>query len=423
MRDHDPTIPPARSPSMATFSRRLSLLRAAVLTAAFFGSGLVAEAQDTKTLTWSALGTLSEVATPDGTISFAYDGDGQRVSKSDAAGTTLYIRDAAGTLIAEYDKATGEHTDYVYMGPRRIASVSASGERRYYHADQVGTPMVVTDSGGNAVWRGEALPFGEEVKNSDPEQDDTLKFTGKELDEGTGLHYFGARYYDARVGRFISVDPLGGDVSRPQSLNRYAYARNNPIARLDPDGAMDYSFLLSLVKPIALFACMTCSQTEIPGAVIKLSGESHLERVVMDPTRLMLEEAARASGRVPPEELVIRSLTSGDRLNAIVYRERLRQEEAWEEFRETGLLENDLDPENRSYYATQLRRALQQIVESDNLMNEFRDRSNSRARSEISQEPPRSAGAGGSARPALPEPPRYVPHTVPSRRVRPPRIR
>ena len=232
---------PSRPPGMTTWWRPATGLAITIL-AASLTAAQAAQGQGSQTLKWSDVDTLTEVTTPEGTTSFAYDGDGHRVSKSDSAGNSLYIRGPAGNLIAEYDKASGEYTEYVYMGTRRVARVSSSGERRYYHADQVGTPMAITDSGGAAVWSGETLPFGEEVRNSDPQQDDALKFTGKELDEGSGLHYFGARYYDARVGRFISTDPVRGTPTSPQTMNRYAYSLNNPIVLLDPDGRYTQDF-------------------------------------------------------------------------------------------------------------------------------------------------------------------------------------
>jgi len=67
------------------------------------------------------------------------------------------------------------------------------------------------------------------------------QFTSKERDNETGLDYFGARYYGSLLGRFTSVDPLiaSGRASLPQSWNRYAYALNNPLWLIDPDGLMD----------------------------------------------------------------------------------------------------------------------------------------------------------------------------------------
>ena len=72
------------------------------------------------------------------------------------------------------------------------------------------------------------------------------QFTGKERDAETELDYFGARYYSAPQGRFLSVDPenAGAKNEDPQSWNAYAYSRNNPLKYLDPDGK-DYEVVLS----------------------------------------------------------------------------------------------------------------------------------------------------------------------------------
>ena len=60
------------------------------------------------------------------------------------------------------------------------------------------------------------------------------KFTGQRLDASTGLYFYHARYYDASLGRFISPDPFVQDPGDPQTLNRYAYVRNNPVNLVDP---------------------------------------------------------------------------------------------------------------------------------------------------------------------------------------------
>ncbi|WP_217495828.1 RHS repeat-associated core domain-containing protein [Mangrovivirga cuniculi] len=61
-------------------------------------------------------------------------------------------------------------------------------------------------------------------------------FNGKELDEETGLYYYGARYYDAQIGMFLGVDPMAEHRSW---LSPYNYVQNNPVVRIDPDGAFD----------------------------------------------------------------------------------------------------------------------------------------------------------------------------------------
>ncbi len=93
----------------------------------------------------------------------------------------------------------------------------------------------------NPVYLAE-LPFGEECLTppcTPLQGTNTRKFTGKERDQETGLDYFGARYYGSKIGRFTTVDPVytwRENLVDPQRWNRYAYARNNPLRYVDPDG-------------------------------------------------------------------------------------------------------------------------------------------------------------------------------------------
>jgi RHS repeat-associated protein len=71
--------------------------------------------------------------------------------------------------------------------------------------------------------------------------------TGKERDTESGLDYMDARYYGSAMGRFMSPDPLGGRPEDPQTLNRYAYARNNPLSFSDPTG-LDFNLTCTAAK-------------------------------------------------------------------------------------------------------------------------------------------------------------------------------
>jgi RHS repeat-associated protein len=194
---------------------------------------------DTYTYTYNAADQLAGVQGPNGAASYTYDGDGQRITKTTAAGQTIYVRDPHGEVIAEYSGTTGALlAEYVYVDGQRLCKIThdAQGvERRvYYHQDVVGTPVAETNESGQVLVRANYTPFGEEViPGAAP---DPHKFTGKELDDESGLYYFGARYYDAHLGRFVSVDPSRGKEEDPQSWNRYAYALNNPLRYFDPDG-------------------------------------------------------------------------------------------------------------------------------------------------------------------------------------------
>ena len=107
----------------------------------------------------------------------------------------------------------------------------------YYHTDAIGNVRAITDASGNVIERHDYQPYGEEWLPQGGTQ--PLRFTGKERDAETELDYFGARYYGSKIGRFTTVDPVytwRENLLDPQRWNRYAYARNNPLRYVDPDG-------------------------------------------------------------------------------------------------------------------------------------------------------------------------------------------
>jgi RHS repeat-associated protein len=114
----------------------------------------------------------------------------------------------------------------------------ADDSNYYQYKDALGSTALVLDEGGNFVSRAKYDAFGsEESTYSVPGfEENTRRFTGKEMDVESGLQYFGARYYDPFVGRWTGKDPKKGKTVEPQSLNRYIYVHNNPLINIDPDG-------------------------------------------------------------------------------------------------------------------------------------------------------------------------------------------
>jgi RHS repeat-associated protein len=120
----------------------------------------------------------------------------------------------------------------------------------WIHADPLGGVAALTDAAGRVVRRLRYGVFGE-LRANDLEAgaptstlDVSLKYTGQRHDSATGLYYFGARYYDASLGRFIQPDPVVPDPTDPQALNRYAYVRNDPLGLVDPSGNLPRFFSL-----------------------------------------------------------------------------------------------------------------------------------------------------------------------------------
>ena len=104
---------------------------------------------------------------------------------------------------------------------------------------------LTTDGNGNLLTQQGAFPFGESWYSNQGSGDNWV-FTSYDRDSESGLDYALARYYDSRTGTFCSADPLAGDPSDPQSWNRYAYGRNDPIDVTDPSGKHWWSWLLDI---------------------------------------------------------------------------------------------------------------------------------------------------------------------------------
>jgi RHS repeat-associated protein len=104
----------------------------------------------------------------------------------------------------------------------------------YYHSDHLGSTSLITDLDGNIVQHVEYVPFGEVfIEERNNKWNTPYLFNAKELDEETGLYYYGARYYDGRVSLWLSVDPLA---EKYPNVSVYAYCFNNSVKLIDPEG-------------------------------------------------------------------------------------------------------------------------------------------------------------------------------------------
>lgn len=113
---------------------------------------------------------------------------------------------------------------------------SAAGETvTYYHVDALGSPVAATNSSGDVIWREEYDAYGDRIRK-EGSTNNNLWYTGKFHEQDIGLTYFGARWYDPVVCRFMGIDPVEFQEGNIHSFNRYAYANNNPYKFVDPDG-------------------------------------------------------------------------------------------------------------------------------------------------------------------------------------------
>ena len=111
-------------------------------------------------------------------------------------------------------------------------TLDSSDSGWFYHYDEAGNVILITDKNGGLIKHFEQDAWGNDLNGSfSTTQNIRQHQTGKYLDEATGLYFFGARWYDPNIGRFISVSPLS-----PLGEEEYVYCGDNPINASDFNG-------------------------------------------------------------------------------------------------------------------------------------------------------------------------------------------
>jgi RHS repeat-associated protein len=174
---------------------------------------------------YDALGRRTKVAWRDREHSFYWDTD-RLAAEIDGSGCIrVYIYADALSL-----------TPIAFADYAGVDSDPARGRLCFVFSDQRGAPVLVTDVGGEEVWRAELEPYGRAAIATSSSLVLNLRFPGHYFDELTGLHYNRFRYYDPRLGRYLQSDPLG----IAGGVNLHAYPAN-PLVKVDVRGLMPTS--------------------------------------------------------------------------------------------------------------------------------------------------------------------------------------
>ena len=169
----------------------------------------------------------SQITFSDGnTIDYEYGSDGRKLRTVHQTGNTILTTDYCGNAIYENGslKLLLTKTGYVSFPDKKF---------HFYLKDHQGNVRVVADKDGKLEETNDYYPFGGTFTTSTSVQ--PYKYNGKELDRVSGLNLYdyGARYYDATIGRWCMVDSLS---EKYYSFNSYNYCGNNPARYVDPDG-------------------------------------------------------------------------------------------------------------------------------------------------------------------------------------------
>ncbi len=173
-----------------------------------------------------------------GNLSYLYDAENNRIGVVDNGKTTRYVINPNARLSQVLIKTDdqGNKTFYVY-GLGLIGQEEANGTYKTYHFDRRGSAIAITDENGNVTDCFQYAPYGELARHDGPTAT-SFMFNGGYgvMTDSNGLYYMRARYYNPEIRQFINQDVLTGSIDNGQSLNKYAYANDNPISYIDPFG-------------------------------------------------------------------------------------------------------------------------------------------------------------------------------------------
>lgn len=178
---------------------------------------------------YNCLNLPSRIQFGDGNfISYLYSSRGTKLRSSHCIGGDTLTTDYCGNAIYENGVLTKLLNDYGYL------SLSGDATYHYFIRDYQGNVRAVVTSEGEVEEINHYYPFGGTFASSVGSVQ-PYKYNGKELDRKGGLDWYdyGARHYDAALGRWHAVDPMA---EKYYEITPYGYCLNNPLNRIDPDG-------------------------------------------------------------------------------------------------------------------------------------------------------------------------------------------
>ncbi len=184
---------------------------------------------------YNALNQLTKTLTKNYKVSFTYDAEGLRTSKTVNGEKTVFVWDG-DQLVMELSESGKVQKRYIRGNDLVYADKGADTEKQYYVADPHGNVVQLTDESGAVIKIYEYDSFGNEIStgyNPSQNDDNPWRFDGQYFDDEMQTYYMINRYYNSKSGRFTREDPIRYE---DNSGNYYIYAGNDPINYHDPNG-------------------------------------------------------------------------------------------------------------------------------------------------------------------------------------------
>jgi RHS repeat-associated protein len=145
--------------------------------------------------------------------------------------------DENNNVVLETDQSGNMIASYVYDNANRPLSMTRGGKTYTFHTNAHGDVTTVTDEAGATAASFEYDAWGNILTETGTFASQVpYRYAGYRYDAETKLYYLQQRYYNPDIGRFLTLDPVLGDKENPITQNGYAYADNNPVNLVDPDG-------------------------------------------------------------------------------------------------------------------------------------------------------------------------------------------
>jgi len=251
---------------------------------------------------------LTNISTGASSAMYQYNGDHARVGSTVNGTTTSYLLDLAAPLPTVLQQVTsGVTTTYLY-GAGLLAQETGATMQTLL-PDALGSTRLVTDASGAVVGHSTYDAYGTQTASG---TGSAFGFTGQQADAESGLIYLRARYYDPSTGVFLQRDPFPASATAPTTLNRYAYARDNPLTLADPSGLTPQA--CDMVQPHGLRSVLG-EATVRDGLQLPLTFQSP----VNEPSAAFVPSSQFSLDKLDAAESLVEDIYSlGDALDQIV---------------------------------------------------------------------------------------------------------